>query len=104
MNLNSTITIKNDTLLLKINDADLKIASITDSTIGNVSPTIANALISIFNTILVGVINIITYDIGVSLNGLLTKIGIEFVKFGPTTLTPFDEYFLFYTTLIFDVE
>ena len=28
MNLNSTITIKNDTLLLKINDADLKIANI----------------------------------------------------------------------------
>lgn len=61
-------------------------------------------MISVFNTILVGVINIITNDIGVSLNGLLTKIGIKFVKFGPTTLTPFDEYFLFYTTLIFDVE
>ena len=104
MNLNATINIDGDTLKMKINDADLKLASVTDSTIGSVGTGVLNALIGTFKTIVVGVINIVTNDVGISLNNTLKKLGIDFIKFGKTTLTPFDEYFLFYTSLIFNVE
>jgi hypothetical protein len=104
MNLNATITIQNDTLKLKVNDADLKIDSITKSTIGTINTGVINSLIGIFKTIAVGVINIITYDIGISLNNTLKKLGINFISFGKTTLTPYDEYFLFYTSLVFNLQ
>jgi len=101
MNLDATINITGDTLKMKINKADLSIASITDSTIGTVNAGVINSLIGIFNKIVVGVINLVTYDIGISLNNTLKKLKIDFIKFGKTTLTPHDEYFLFYTSLIF---
>ena len=104
MDLDSTITIVGDTLKLKINKADLKIAAIVDSTIGEISTTVMNGLISIFSTILVGVINVVTNDVGISLDNTLARLGITFVKFGKTTLTPLDGYFLFYTTFIFNME
>jgi len=104
MDLEATIDITGDTVKMKINKADLKIASVTDTTIGTVSTGVINSLIGIFNTIVVGVINIVTYDVGISLNNTLKKLGIDFIKFGKTTLTPHHEYFLFYTSLIFNVE
>jgi len=104
MNLGATITIVGDTLKLKIDTADLSIKDVTKSTIGSVSPTIINALIGIFKTIAVGVINIVTNDVGLSLNKLLADVGITFISLGKTTLTPFDEYFLFYTSLIYNVD
>jgi hypothetical protein len=88
MNLNSTITIVNDTIKLKINNADLKIDKITKSTIGTINTSVVNALIGIFNTIAVGIINVITNDVGLSLNNTLKRIGITFISFGKTTLTP----------------
>jgi hypothetical protein len=88
MNLNSTITIVNDTIKLKINNGDLKIDKITKSTIGTINTSVVNALIGIFNTIAVGIINVITNDVGLSLNNTLKRIGITFISFGKTTLTP----------------
>ena len=61
-------------------------------------------MISLFNTIAVGIINIITYDIGLSLDKTLERIGINFIKFGKTTLEPHTKYFLFYTSLEFHLE
>ena len=104
VNLNATITIVGQLLKMKINDADLSLASVTDSTIGPVSTSVLNALIGIFKTIVVGIINIITNDKGIDLNATLKSLGINFISFGKTTLTPFDEYFLFYTSLIYNVE
>jgi len=104
MNLNATINIEGQLLKMKINDADLSLKSVTDSTIGPVSTGVLNALISIFKTIVVGIINIITNDRGIDLNAALKELGINFISFGKTTLTPFDEYFLFYTSLIYNVE
>lgn len=89
---------------MKINSADLSFSGTTNSTIGNVSPTVLNAIIGIFETVLVGVINIVTNDIGISLNNTLKKLGINFIQFGKTTLEPHFEYFLFYTSLIYKVD
>jgi hypothetical protein len=104
MDLNATINIANDTLKMKINDADLSLTGATNSTIGKVNTGVLNALISVFKTIVVGVINIVTNDVGISLNNTLKKLGINFIKFGYTKLEPHDEYFLFYTSLIYSVE
>jgi hypothetical protein len=89
---------------MKVLDADLSIKDITKSTIGTINKTVINALISVFKTIAVGVINIVTNDIGISLNGTLKKLGITFISFGKTTLTPHSEYFLFYTSLIYKLQ
>jgi hypothetical protein len=104
MNLDATISVTNQTIKLKINSADLKILEITDTTIGAVSPKLFNALVSTFKGIVIGVINLITNTEGLDLNKLLNKLGLTFIELGPTTLTPFDEYFLFYTTPIFTME
>ena len=45
----------------------------------------------------------ITNTIGLNLNDLLADLGLNFIKFGPTTIKPFEEYFLFYTTPIFNM-
>lgn len=75
---------------MKVNKANLLIDHISDTTIGDINEGLFNALIGIFNTILIGVINIITYDVGINLNSALNLIGIKFFKFGKTTLEPHD--------------
>ena len=103
--MDATITAQDEIVKLKINSADLEIYNITDSTVGDLSleSDVFNLLVKLFKPIFVGIINLITYDQGLNLNNLLAMVGINFIKFGPTTITPFDEYFLLYTTPIFSV-
>jgi len=89
MDLNATLNITDDTLTMKVHNADLSFnGPATNSTIGPVNTGVLNAMVGLFETIIVGVINIITYDIGINLNNTLKKLGITFIKFGKTTLTP----------------
>jgi hypothetical protein len=86
-----------------LKDFKLNIDSIVDSKIGDIGPIIIlKELIKLFEGALKGFLNLL-FIRGWSIKWILEKLGIGFITFEKSELKPFDGYFIFYVSPLFNI-
>ena len=92
------------TLILNIEEFDLKIKNVTDyPTIGPVNVWLVSEMIDILEPAIKGIVNL-AFKNGIDMTKVLHWLGINFIEFKETLLKPMDGYFIFYLTPGFDLK
>ena len=91
------------TVILNIQEFDLKIKNVTDSSIGDVNLWLISTVIDLLEPALAGIINL-AFRNGIDMRSVLHWLGINFIEFEKTLLKPMDGYFIFYLTPGFDLK
>ena len=95
---------ENLTIQLKVSDFDIKVDGTTDSQIGDVGKLPAlNTILNLLEPTIKTLINLV-FGRGISLQFLLNMLHLNWVDFDETLLTPFDGYFIFYSTPTFHLD
>jgi len=94
---------KHLTLSMKIYDLNINIKEVTDSTIGSISTTVVHDIFLLSNNLIKDFINLI-FSRGISFVWLLKLVGLDFIEFEKTLLTPMDHYLLFFCTPKFNLD
>lgn len=88
---------------MHIDDFNLNIESVTNSTIGTINLNLIKTLLKMLEPVTKDLINFI-FSKGIDLMPLLRLIGLDFIEFEKTLLVPMDNYFLFFVTPIFKLD
>jgi hypothetical protein len=93
---------KSFTLKLHVDDFDFNIDKIIDSHVGQVNVGLISTLFKVFEPVIKSVINVI-FARGIDISFIFKALGLDFIKLEKTLLMPFDNYFLFFVTPIFQL-
>lgn len=91
------------TVKLHIDDFNLNIESVTNSTVGDINLGLLKTLLNLLEPVTKSLINLV-FAQGIDLMPLLKMIGLDFIEFEKTLLVPMDNYFLFFVTPIFKLD
>jgi hypothetical protein len=92
------------TLILNVQQFDLKIKNVTDSdSIGPVNLFVLSGLLDILEPLLTTIMNL-AFKNGIDLTSILKWLKLDFIEFDATLLKPMDGYFIFYLTPSFNLE
>ena len=91
------------TISIKIYEFEFNVKNVSDSSIGDINTELIQVLINLASPVLKGVVNLI-FAKGINVSWILQKLGLDFIEFEETLMTPMDGYLLFFCTPKFNLK